>query len=223
MTTETYYACCGKSLCVGCFTSFCKSGNDWKCPFCNSDQDNKTDEERVEEMMKRVEVNDAGAIMFLASAHCHGKLGLLRDRERAMEFWKQAAELGSSKAHLELGIIYDAEGNSKNAKFHYEAAAMAGNELARCQLAIMEGISGNLERALKHLTIAACAGEPQAMHGMIELFTQGAVSKELIDSTLAAYNNSCAEMRSEARDAYLRFKRSSISMKGFSRKTPIQH
>ena len=30
------------------------------------------------------------------------------------------------------------------------------------------------------------------------------VSRESVDSTLAAYNNSCAEMRSEARDAVIR-------------------
>ena len=29
------------------------------------------------------------------------------------------------------------------------------------------------------------------------------VSRESINSTLAAYNNSCVEMRSEARDAYI--------------------
>jgi hypothetical protein len=29
------------------------------------------------------------------------------------------------------------------------------------------------------------------------------VSRETFDSTLAAYNNSCVEMRSEARDAYI--------------------
>jgi TPR repeat protein len=165
----------------------------------------KTDEESVEGMMKRVEANDAGAIMFLASSHYHGKLGLLQDQERAMELWKQAAELGSSKAHFNLGNTYNAEGNSKKAKFHWEAAAMAGHELARCNIGLMECISGNLERSIKHLAIAASTGDYNAMHGMISHFTQGAVSKESIDSTLAAYNNSCAEMRSEARDAYLRF------------------
>jgi hypothetical protein len=30
---------------------------------------------------------------------------------------------------------------------------------------------------------------------------QGLVSRQSIDSTLAAYNNACAEMRSEARDS----------------------
>jgi hypothetical protein len=42
------------------------------------------------------------------------------------------------------------------------------------------------------------------MHNLRILFEQGAISRESIDSTLTAYNNSCAEMRSEARDAYMR-------------------
>ena len=35
------------------------------------------------------------------------------------------------------------------------------------------------------------------------LFEYGAVSRESIDSTLKAYNDSCAEVRSEARDAFI--------------------
>ena len=35
-------------------------------------------------------------------------------------------------------------------------------------------------------------------------FEEVVVSRESIDSTVAAYHNSCAEMRSEARDAYIR-------------------
>ena len=41
-----------------------------------------------------------------------------------------------------------------------------------------------------------------AMNDVRTGFEQGCVSRELIDSTLAAYDNSCAEMRSETRDAY---------------------
>jgi hypothetical protein len=54
---------------------------------------------------------------------------------------------------------------------------------------------------VKHWTIAASAGHYIAMHELRELFDQGVVSRESIESTLAAYNSSCAEMRSEARDA----------------------
>jgi hypothetical protein len=41
------------------------------------------------------------------------------------------------------------------------------------------------------------------MHQLRTFFEEGAISRESMDSTLAAYNNSCAEMRSEARDAYM--------------------
>jgi hypothetical protein len=60
-----------------------------------------------------------------------------------------------------------------------------------------------MERAIKHWTIAASAGESFAMHQLRTFFEVGANSRESMDSTLAAYNNSCAKMRSEARDAYM--------------------
>ena len=48
----------------------------------------------------------------------HGQLGLQQDRARAMELWSQAAALGSSKAHFELGVVYKLGGDLKKAKFH---------------------------------------------------------------------------------------------------------
>jgi hypothetical protein len=92
----------------------------------------------------------------------------------------------------------------KKVKFHSEAAAMAGQEVARYNLGCMEARSRNIERAVKHWTIAASAGEYHAMRELIVFFDKGLVSRESIDSTLEAYNNSCAEMRSEDRDAYIR-------------------
>jgi TPR repeat protein len=139
----------------------------------------------------------------LASYYYHGKLGLLQDQERAMELWTQAAELGSSKAHYELGVCYLEGGDLKKAKFHYEAAAMAGNEDARCNLGTMEAHSGDRERAVKHWTIGASVGHHKAMNLLLGAFNHGLVRRESINSTLTAYNNSCAEMRSGSRDAYI--------------------
>ena len=79
---------------------------------------------------------------------------------------------------------------------------MAGYELARYNLKCMDSQSV-MQRAMKHWIIAASAGEFDAMNYVIRGFTKGFVSRESIDSTLAAYNSSCAEMRSEARDAYI--------------------
>ena len=56
-------------------------------------------------------------------------------------------------------------------------------------------------RAVKHWTIAASAGHYDAMHNMLVAFNHGSVSRNAIDSTITAYNDSCVEMRSEARDA----------------------
>jgi hypothetical protein len=81
---------------------------------------------------------------------------------------------------------------------------MAGDEEARYNLGCMEHHSGNNERAIKHVMIAAAAGCYRAMNRLNTLFEDGAVRRESIDSTLKEYNISCAEMRSEARDAYIR-------------------
>ena len=75
---------------------------------------------------------------------------------------------------------------------------MAGDEVAR-------GTFGNIEQAIKHLKIAASAGEHGAMHHLITFFKKGVMNRESIDSTLTAYNNSCKEMRSEARDAWISY------------------
>ena len=81
---------------------------------------------------------------------------------------------------------------------------MAGHEVARYNLGRLECCSGNMERAVKHLKIAASAGEYDAMYTMTVVFEKGYVSQESMDTTLTAYNNSCAEVRSKARDDYIR-------------------
>jgi hypothetical protein len=201
--TEAYYPCCGKNFCRGCIHSCLQSGNH-KCPFCNSDRSSKTREENNEDLMKRAEANDAASICVLADFYQHGLNGLQQDCGKAMELYARAADLGFSKAHINLAEMYLEGGYLKKAKFHFESAAMAGHEVARYIVGHMEKKSGNMDRAIKHWTIAASAGEFDAMHKLRTFFEKGYVSRESINSTLTAYNNACAEMRSEARDAFIR-------------------
>jgi TPR repeat protein len=202
--TEHYYTCCGKGVCGGCIHSCRESGNDEKCLFCNADCGGKSEEEEVAEIMKRVAANDANSINMLAGFYYLGRQGLQRDQTRAIELYVRAENLGCSAAHNNLAGIYHEGGNMKKAKFHLEAGAMAGHEVARYNLANMEGNAGNVERAVKHWTIAASAGDYHAMHTLRKNFEGGFVSRESIDSTLTAYNSSCADMRSEARDVFIR-------------------
>jgi TPR repeat protein len=157
----------------------------------------------VGEMMNRVDVNDPNAMVALGSWYYHGSEGVQQDRTKAMELYARAAKLDSNRAHFSLGYNYDERGDLKKAKFHYEAAAMAGHEFARHYLGCMEYESGNMELALKHWAIAASAGDYDSMDYLLGAFNEGLVSRDAIDSALTAYNNSCAEVRSEARDAFI--------------------
>jgi TPR repeat protein len=198
MDTDEYFPCCGKS---GCVYSFRVSGN-MKCPFCNSDRNGKTDEDEVAELMKRVAAKDPSAMSMLGNYYNNGRGGLQQDHSKAMELYARAADLGYSQAHCNLVMLYHKGGNWKKAKFHSEAAAMLGDEIY--SLGCLEFESGNMDQALKHWTISASAGVYIAMYNLKNAFEQGAMSRESIDSALAAYNSSCAEIRSEARDAYIR-------------------
>ena len=94
MGTEQYSSCCGKSICNGCSESFFSSHNIYTCPFCKAERLFKTDEESVEGLMKRIEVNDADAMFELAKYYKFGSLGLQQDQERVIELMTKVAELG---------------------------------------------------------------------------------------------------------------------------------
>ena len=199
---DVYYPCCGKNICKGCVHSFQMSGNARMCPFCKSDR-LKSHQEIVDEIMKRVEANDPGPMLMLAQHYYIGEQGFPQDHTKAMELYTKSADLGCRMAHYDLGNIYHEQGDKKKENFHYEAAAMAGDEEAQFQIGANEFVSDKKDRAVKHWTIAASSGSFRAMHAMLTCYTTGRVSRELMNSTLIAYNKSCMEMRSEARDYFI--------------------
>ena len=182
--------------------TFIKSGNIGTCPFCKTERNiDGADEGRVRQMIMRMEANDASAMCELGRYYKNGLRGLQQDQVKAIELMTKAAALGSSRAHFHLGEMLFLRGDLKKGKFHLAAAAMEGHELARYELG---GIELNpefriVDRAAKHLTIAASAGHYISMHRLRIFFEKGYVSRETINTTLTAYNNSCAEMRSEAK------------------------
>ena len=149
MDSEQYYPCCRKTICKGCEYSFIEFEKDGKCPFCNSDRGGKRGQE-AEELSNRMRANDPASICLLAAHYNQGLGGVEQDQTKAMELYARAADLGNSKAHFFWGRYYHTGGDSKKAKFHYEAAAMAGHEIARSNLGAVEYDSGNKERGVKH-------------------------------------------------------------------------
>ena len=90
--TEAYYSMLREEYLerVYIIYTFSKSGNMGKCPFCNAERISKTDEERVEDLIKRVEANDADAMHVLSSHYYHGLGGLGQDLKKAIELWTRA-------------------------------------------------------------------------------------------------------------------------------------
>jgi hypothetical protein len=197
-----YYHCCGKLVCNGCGYSCSVSGSR-KCPFCKAIFETE-DEIILDQIKKRVEAKDAGSITFLGCCYADGSLGLRQDWYKAFELWTRAAELGSSEAHYLVADSYDeglgVEKDVKKAIHHYELAAMAGHEMARFNLGCIEYKSGNMERAIKHCTISASAGHSKSMSAIEGSFEKGLVQTDAYKLTLKAYNDSCTEMKSNARE-----------------------
>ena len=209
--SRTYNVCCGTTICDGCTEHFLDNmeSGDLKdcCPFCRVSIP-KTNEELAERVKNRVKEkeNDAEAWYLLASFYCSGRQGLPMDRNKALELWKRAAELGSTRAHWDLGVTYyygkGVDKDHRKGMYHFKLGAMGGNEEARHQLGKIEGIVGNNDRAKRHFIIAARSGHERTMK-LIQDAIKGRhlfMTKDEYLSTLRAYKCSRDEMKSAQRD-----------------------
>ena len=161
---RSYKACCGKRVCSGCIHAMTKmDGNvDELCPFCRTPAP-KTNEEEMEREKKRAEGGDAVAIHNLACYYDEGMYDFPRDRDKALELWHRAGELGCFGSYYNIGNIYfygrDVNKNEKKAVHYWELSAMGGDvNIARYNLGIFEMKAGNMERAIKNFAIAVRSG-----------------------------------------------------------------
>jgi len=126
----------------------------------------------------------------------------LGDYDKAVEYFKNAAELGDSMAHHSLGCMYShgigVEKDDAKAIHHWEKAAIGGNHLARYNLYIHETDN---KRAVKHLIIAAKLGDEKSMKKLWEYYPDGLVSKKELDATLRAHHSAIDATKSSQREA----------------------
>ena len=148
--------------------------------------------------MKRAKANDPAAMSQEGAEHY-----MKRHYSRAFECWKKAAELGDVEAHFKLGLLYhDGDGVEKNeGKYihHLEEAVIAGHPQARFNLGVHENCNGNVDRAVKHWIIAAAQGEDRSMKALMEVFRQGVVAKDDLDSALRAQKSALDGTKSPQR------------------------
>ena len=207
MSGKSYYGCCGKIVCKGCIYTpvYDNEGNEVAdtCPFCRTPPPT-SDEELIERVKKRLELNDSIAIYNRGCDYDIGKCGFPQDRGKALGLWHKAGELGYAPAYHNIGCAYDTgdgvETDKKKAKHYYELAAMQGHVKARHMLGSIEGQAGNMDKALRHYMIAVSGGGKESLDTIRKMLSFGHATKYDYKKALRAYQLYLAEIKSDQRD-----------------------
>eukprot|EP00986_Skeletonema_menzelii_P008924 scaffold3926_cov126-Skeletonema_menzelii.AAC.5 len=203
-------SCCGKSICNGCDIADQKRQFEGrlqrKCPFCRKAVP-KTDEECIEQLMKRIEANDPVAMCQMGTKRCEEG-----DYNSAFEYLTWAAVLGNVQAHHQLSCLYyngeGVEKDEKRALHHSIEAAIGGHPLARHNLAILEWKNGHHDRAAKHFIIAAKLGCDESLDKVKVLYKGGHASKDDFAAALRGHQTAVDATKSpqrEAADGYMKW------------------
>ena len=140
---ESFYSCCGKTICDGCIYAAHTADQYRLGPFCRASQI-ISDGEHRERLKKRAKANDSVAILSLGCYYASGGFGLPQNFGKAMELWFQAGELGSTEGYYNIAQAYNegrpgVERDAEQAKYYWKLAAMGGNMLARHNIGCYEG------------------------------------------------------------------------------------
>ena len=196
------YSCCSKRICAGCtYTNGMRELEgrlQFKCPFCRTVMP-ETEEEFIEQLMKRVEANDPVALCHLGTGRYHKG-----DHNVAFQYWTRAAELGDVQAHYHLSCLYrygrGVEKDKKKQLHHLKEAAIGGHPTARNDLGCVEEENGRVDRAAKHWIIAAKLGYDNSLVALKTLYKDGRVKKEDFAAALRGHKAAIDAMKSPQRE-----------------------
>ena len=202
-------SCCCKRICNGCNIANKKreilGRLEQKCAFCRK-ANPETDEEIIEQFMKRIEANDPIAMCRIGAERYNGG-----NYTAAIEYLSRAASLGDVSAHFELSCLYylgqGVEKNKKKQLHHVEKAAIGGHPDARHNLGCMEEENGRVDRAAKHWIIAAKLGYDQSLQNVKSLYKDGLVSKDDFTEALRGFQTAVAAAKSSQREEAAAFKK----------------
>ncbi|EJK65627.1 hypothetical protein THAOC_13493, partial [Thalassiosira oceanica] len=197
-----FMACCMKRACDGCDMAAKKRGMH-DCAFCRTPLP-ANDADALARIQARVRKKDPTAINLLGEKYFFGELGLQKDMRKALEFYKEAAELGSIQALFNIGNAYnEGEGVQQDmakAEEFWTKAAMQGFVLARSNLGWLEAQKGNNDRAVRHYLISAKMGHEHSVQNVKEAFLAGVATQEQYAEALKGYQDATEETKSHDRD-----------------------
>ena len=202
-------SCCSKMICEGCiytdkYRQYDAKGQmrdfQLKCLFCRHTLP-KTQQEGLQNLMKRVAASDPLATSLMGSAHSEEG-----DHERAFKYFTKAAELGDADAHYGLSLMYKEGGGIDKDQVkeihHLEEASIRGHPYARHNLGCYEENRGRIDRAVKHYIIAANLGCDESLQALKEWYDYNElVSKDDFAAALRAHHAAVKATKSPQRAA----------------------
>jgi hypothetical protein len=210
---QSYFACCGNSICSGCCHQHCKKSLERAekptCAFCR-ELVSKSDEEVVARLHKRVLLKDPKALSCMALHYRDGGLGLQVDQTKCVELMRQSADLGNPDAHYQLGIFHlrgemGLQPNEEEAIKHWKQAAEGGQFLSQHSMGRLEEEHGDYDVAMRHWRLSASGGYRRSMESLIECFERGFLQHGDLAETLRAFYLARAEMKTKDRDDHIAF------------------
>ena len=218
-----FYACCGKTLCVGCVYAqkkevISKGKDKMVCAFCRTPPP-KSEKEVIDRLKIGVERNDAKSMQQLAVHYLNGEMGLQKDLVKAIEMYQKAGKHGCASAYGKIGHFYycdetflcdtkltceRVEKDYKKARQCWELAAIGGCTISRYALARLEMGNGNDVIASKHFLISAKAGCKKSLNQLKNCFKNGHITKDDYAGALRAYQTQCEDRKSATRDEALK-------------------
>ncbi len=139
-------------------------------------------------VLTKEEADQARSSFNKGLGHLLGQEGLEKDPDKAVQYFLEAAEIGSVDAQWNLGLLYNegigVERSGEEAKYWFEKAAKAGHARAQFNLSIMymtgDGAEEDIDKAADYMKLSADAGFVDAAFGLAELYSVGrGVTKNL--------------------------------------------
>ena len=141
----------------------------------------KDEKESIRWLTAAAEQNVVPALLDLANPYMHPPASTSADVDRAIPYYKKAAELGSARAQAILGTIY-AKGLHGQPDYEqsvkwYRMAADQGEREGECGLAIRyalgQGVPVDLQEARRLFTAAADQGQREAQYDLAIMCEEG--------------------------------------------------
>lgn len=207
-----YFPCCGKNICGGCdLQHWTKSKERPRtCAFCRTSFLESNEEEALARLRKRVDLKDPKALCEMAMSYCNGNFGLLVDEAKCIQLLRKSADLGFPDAQYKLAAIYHKgemglQQNRREALKYEEKAAEGGDIFAQHSIGCSRVESGDFVAAMRHLRLSASGGHKNSSEGLIAFFEKGLLRRADLAETLRAFYCARAEMKSEERNAFIKY------------------